>query len=183
MYNLADESTQFFPTGFGSLSAFSPDSTRLIYPGFAVRGAEMRTVLQVADLLTSEVTEIPGIDTQAQEALASWVPDGSALVIARRGGEVEAARGRQLYLLRVDTGESQPLVLDPDFDHSYFAWDAWGQVACSRAIRRGQPWSRGGRLPVAGGNLRYGSGRLHADRNERIPSALGPLERWRSGSL
>jgi Tol biopolymer transport system component len=139
VYNVVDESTQFFPTGFGSMSAFSPDSSRLIYPGFAVRGGEMRTVLQVADLRTSDVVEIPGIDTQAQEALASWVPDGSALVVARRGGEVEAARGRQLYLMRADTGESQPLLLDPEFDHSYFAWDAAGR---SLVLERSRAASR-----------------------------------------
>jgi Tol biopolymer transport system component len=126
VYNIADESTLFFPTGFGSMSAFSPDSTRLIYPGFAVRGGEMRTILQMADLRTSEVAEVPGIDTQAQESLASWVPDGSALIVARRG-EADSARGRQLYLLSPDTGESQPLIVDPQFDHSYFAWDTAGR--------------------------------------------------------
>jgi len=127
VYNIADESTLFFPTSFGSMSAFSPDSARLIYPGFAVRGGEMRTVLQIADLRTSEVTEIPGVEAQAQEALANWKPDGSALVVARRGAEGESVRGRQLYLMQTDTGESQPLVLDPGYDHSYFAWDPWGR--------------------------------------------------------
>ena len=128
IYDLSDESMQFFPTSFGSMSAFSPDSTRLIYPGFAVREGEMRTVLQVADLQTSEVREIPGIEAQAQEALANWSPDGSALVVARRSASGESVRGRQLYLLEPETGESQPLVLDPEYDHSYFAWDSSGQL-------------------------------------------------------
>jgi Tol biopolymer transport system component len=128
VYNLADESSLFFPTSFGSASAFSPDGTRLIYPGFAVRGGEMRTVLQIADLQTSEVTEVPGVDAQAQESLADWKPDGSALVIARRNADGESVRGRQLYLMRPETGESQPLVLDPEYDHSFFAWDSSGQM-------------------------------------------------------
>lgn len=128
VYNLADESTLFFPTGFGSMSTFSPDSTRLIYPGFAVRGGEMRTVLQIADLRSSEVTEVPGVEAQAQEALPDWTPDGSALVIARRSAGAEPVRGRQLYVLQPETGEAQPLVLDPAYDHSYFAWDSSGQM-------------------------------------------------------
>jgi Tol biopolymer transport system component len=128
VYSLADESSQFFPTSFGSMCAFSPDGTRLVYPGFAVRGGEMRTVLQIADLRTSEVSEIPGLEAQAQEALANWKPDGSALVVARRNADGEPARGRQLYLMRPETGESQPLVLDPEYDHSYFEWDSGGQT-------------------------------------------------------
>ncbi len=128
VYNLADESTLFFPTGFGSMSAFSPDSTRLIYPGFAVRGGEMRTVLQIADLRSSEVTEVPGVETQAQEALPDWTPDGTALVIARRSAGADSVRGRQLYILQPETGEAQPLLLDSAYDHSYFAWDSSGQM-------------------------------------------------------
>lgn len=128
VYDLADESTLFFPTGFGSMSAFSPDGAHLVYPGFAVRGGEMRTVLQVADLRTSEVAELPGIDAQAQESLADWKPDGTAMVVARRGAAGESVRGRQLYLMQPDTGETSPLVLDSEYDHSYFAWDPSGQM-------------------------------------------------------
>jgi Tol biopolymer transport system component len=136
--NLVDDSTLFFPTSFGSMSSFSPDGTRLIYPGFAVRGGEMRTVLQIADLRTSEVTEVPGIDSQAQESLADWKPDGSAIVVARRIAEGESARGRQLYLMQPDTGESQPLVQDPEYDHSYFAWDSSGRMlVLERSIASG----------------------------------------------
>ena len=128
VYNVADQSTAFFPTSFGGMSAFSPDSTRLMYPAFAVRDGDVRTVLQVADVRTSEVSEIPGIEGQAQEALADWKPDGSAIVIARRGADGESSRGRQLYLMDPKSGDASPLVTDGEYDHSYFAWDPSGEM-------------------------------------------------------
>ncbi len=128
VYNVADQSTVFFPTSFGAMSAFSPDGTRLIYPAFTVRDRDVRTVLQVADVRTSEVSEIPGIEGQAQEALADWKPDGSAIVIARRGPDSDSSRGRQLFLMDPQSGDAQPLVTDGEYDHSYFAWDPSGEM-------------------------------------------------------
>src|SRR5437763_5801348 len=57
--SLADESTMFLQTRFCNLSTFKPDSHQLVYPGFAVDGGEMTTVLQEADLRTGEVNRIP----------------------------------------------------------------------------------------------------------------------------
>jgi Tol biopolymer transport system component len=82
----------------------------------------------MADLRTSEISEVPGLEGQAQEALADWKPDGSAIVVARRGADSESSRGRQLYLMDPATGVATPLVADGDYDHSYFAWDPSGDT-------------------------------------------------------
>jgi len=136
LVQLADESTQFFPTAFGGMAVFSPDGKELLYPGFAVQGGEMQTQFHVAELATEDVRVIPGL-AQAHDSQADWRPDGSSLAMTRRAVGEQRFPGRQLYLLQPGQDALQPLLVDGGYDDAYFAWDSTGQMV---VLQRAQVW-------------------------------------------
>ena len=66
-------------------------------------------------------------DTPVEDSGAVWSPDGTRLAIARRYLDGRYTPGKQIYLLDPDTGEIEPLVVDPEYNHGALRWDASGR--------------------------------------------------------
>ena len=117
-------------TAQGVVGQFSPDGTRLVYPVLVrgLIGQEFYTRLEMADLDTLSRRSISGDeDAPVEDSSAAWSPDGTRLVIARRYLDGRFTAGKQIYLLDPDTGQAEPLVVDPAYNHSAMHWDASGR--------------------------------------------------------
>ena len=114
----------------GVVGQFSPDGTRLVYPVLArgLIGQQFYTHLELADLDTLSRRSISGDeDTPVEDSGAVWSPDGTWLAFARRYLDGRYTPGKQIYLLDPDTGEIEPLVVDPAYNHGALRWDASGR--------------------------------------------------------
>ncbi len=117
-------------TAQGVVGQFSPDGNRLVYPVLArgLIGQQFYTHLEMADLDTLSRRSISGgDDTPVEDSGAVWSPDGTRLAVARRYLDGRYTNGKQIYLLDPDTGEAEPLVVDPAYNHSAIRWDASGR--------------------------------------------------------
>ncbi len=130
VHALAAGTETLIPIATRVSGTFSPDGTRLIYP-VLVRGSmgqAFYTHLTIANMAASEREPVSGAeDTPVEDGFASWSPDGSRLVVARRYLDERYTSGKQLYTLELATGAVQPLVVDAQYTHAAPQWDAAGQ--------------------------------------------------------
>jgi Tol biopolymer transport system component len=114
----------------GAVGSFSPDGSRLVYP-VITRGALGETFYTHLDIVTLDEMTIERIsgnaDAPVEDVFAGWSPDGSRLLVARRYLDERYTSGTQLYALDVESGQAEPLVVDPAYNHAAMAWDATGR--------------------------------------------------------
>jgi Tol biopolymer transport system component len=130
----------------GIVGHWSPDGQQLAYPVLTrgSLGSEFYTSLEITDL--AAMTRIPisgpgGAPVDDGEGI--WSPDGQQLLVTRRYLDNRYTTGRQIYLLNLDTGEAQPLVVNPAYYHANVSWDAAGQ----RIIFQRYPLQQAGARP------------------------------------
>lgn len=118
----------FIPTGYGTVGAFAPDSTRMIFPEMLLGGpTSVHTYLQVANLDTTRFEVLTSPDENADDQYAAWHPDGQRIAILRRYLDTRFTRGWQIYLLDTAAGSLVPLVYSETYNHSYFSWSPDGR--------------------------------------------------------
>ncbi len=128
IYTLDQDSAAFIPSRHGTVGEFSPDGTRLLFPDVILHeGQGARTHLQIADLETQRFTDLTDPDEPIDDERGVWRPDGQAIAVARRYLDDRYTQGRQIYLIDVNGGNAEPLVVDPDYYHGFFAWAPAGR--------------------------------------------------------
>ncbi len=118
------------PSEEGVSGVFSPDGRFLVYPVLArgALGPQFYTQLELVDLTTRVVTSLSGgNDAPVEDRGAAWSPDGTRLLVARRYLDERYTPGQQIYLLDVETGEAEPLVVDARYNHAAVSWDPSGE--------------------------------------------------------
>ncbi len=109
---------------------FSPDGTRLVYPVLTngALGSEFYTHLLLYDFTSGTTTNLSGEDAPIDDGEASWSPDGTRLIVARRYlDSARFQRGKDLYLLDPASGDVQALVTDRGTNHAIPRWDKSGR--------------------------------------------------------
>lgn len=143
IYDLSQDSAAFIPSRHGSVGAFSPDGTRLLFPDVILReGQGARTHLQIANLETQRFTDLTDPDEPIDDERGVWRPDGQAIAVARRYLDDRYTQGRQLYLIDADDGSAEPLVVDPAYYHGFFAWDPAGRQLVIQRFPQAAPQER-----------------------------------------
>ncbi len=141
VHDLAAQTDTMIASDVGMTGTFAPDGSRLVYP-VLVRGAigqEFYTHQEVADFITRRVTPLSGDpDAAVDDAFAAWSPDGSRLVVARRYLDERYTAGKQLYLLEVESGAAEPLVIDAAYNHAAPQWDATGRFVVYQRFLLGE---------------------------------------------
>jgi Tol biopolymer transport system component len=114
----------------GAVGSFSPDGSHLVYP-VITRGALGETFYTHLEIVTLDEMTIERIsgsaDAPVEDVAAGWSPDGSRLLVARRYLDERYTSGTQLYGLDVASGQAEPLVVDPAYNHAAMAWDVAGR--------------------------------------------------------
>jgi Tol biopolymer transport system component len=174
VYDLSDGSSVSFSTSFSSMATFSPDGSQLLYPALVAREGSVRTLLHVADVASGQVTQLQGLDDQAQEALAGWTPDGTGIVVAIRSDGNTKTPGRQLFRMNRNDGRMTPLLVDDGYDHSAFVWEPGGERLL---VQRSRVWSGAAGAPTV--DRRPELVLLHpADTQPRLLAANAFAPRW-----
>lgn len=147
VYDFTTDDIALIPSRYGSTGALSPDGTRLVFPELVFDGNTARSTLQIADLATREYSTLTAPEEPIDDDMAAWHPDGQRLAIARRYVDDRYTRGRQIYLMNVDNGSIEPLVVDDHYANGWFSWDANGRALVIQRFPEldvsGQPNSSG----------------------------------------
>jgi Tol biopolymer transport system component len=129
----------------GIVGHWSPDGHKLVYPVITqgALGSQFYTVLEITDLETmtrQPASEPDGAPVDAGEGV--WSQDGRRLLVTLRYLDDGYTPGRQIYLLNLETGEAQPLVVDPAYNHAALSWDSAGQRIIFQRYPLQQPGAR-----------------------------------------
>lgn len=117
VYRLADQSLRVIQSGMGISGALSPDGAYLIYPEISIN----RGFLRLFETETNLIRDITDPGELADEQYAAWSPNGRYVAIGRRAGD---GRGTQIYLLDIWNFNVTPLLIDRQYNHSAFRWNA-----------------------------------------------------------
>ena len=145
VYDLSDESTQFIPGGTGTMGTLSPDGTKLVFADYVPAGEDalLRNHLLLADLTTDEVRDLSPETDAVEDTMPVWRPNGRDLAFGRLDVGITGARGAQVYLLNSETGDVEPLVIDPSYANGLLSWDPTGNQLVMQRFQlldaQGQP--------------------------------------------
>jgi Tol biopolymer transport system component len=127
VYSFLDNSVVLVPNRSGSVGTLSPDGARLVFPEMLLEGNMVRSTLRIADLSTSNFTDLTTPNQPIDDSSPVWNPDGQRLAIGRQYLDDRYTRGTQIYLYDTQDGSSTPLVLDDRYTSGFFSWDPTGQ--------------------------------------------------------
>lgn len=134
LYNLAprredDARLRFIPSSHGTMGALSPNGQQVIFPDLVFRDGQFRSHLQIADLAKQEFAAFTDPAGPTEDVGVQFSPDGRKVAIARRYTDSRWTRGHQVYLrdLSGDKDDWRAVAYNPDFNTSYFRWDAEGE--------------------------------------------------------
>ena len=133
LYNLAplddDDGIQlrFIPSSYGVMGTLSPNGQQIIFPDLVFRDGQFYGHLQIADLADKEFAAFTDSQGPIDDVAAQFSPDGQTVAIARRYTDSRWTKGHQLYIKAAETSEWQVIAYDPDYNTSYFRWDAGGE--------------------------------------------------------
>jgi Tol biopolymer transport system component len=129
---------QFLPSGYGFVGSWSPDGNRIAFPVLIPVEDQFLTSLQVANLITRELEVIIDEENAWEEVgVPSWSPTGEWILIGVQTGEF--GEGRQLWLIKPNGAEVNPVVVDPRFSHGGYRWDPEGMRIVFQRFLFGNP--------------------------------------------
>jgi Tol biopolymer transport system component len=107
----------------GTSGALSPDGTQLIYPDLKPDVGGMLNKLRLFNVDSGDFAAISDDNEPVDDQRAQWRPDGAQIAIARRE---PSARGIQVVLLDMATGNITPLTTEPRYSNLLFWYDPTG---------------------------------------------------------
>ena len=123
VYDFNTQKTFSIPTQNGSPGLLSPDGTRLLFPDMTFDEAGgARTTLQSALVDTGEVSLISDANSQSNDQVGEWSPDGTQIAIGRQENT-----GIQIALLDLRSEQTTALTSDPRYSNTSFSWDPTGK--------------------------------------------------------
>ena len=125
VYDFKLQKTFLVPSQAGSSGSLSPDGTRLVYPDTVFdQNGGARTTLHSIVIDTGDTSLISDPNTQDNDQVAEWSPDGRQIAIARQDDKM--AHGAQIALLNLLTNKTSFVTNDPRYSNMTFWWDPTG---------------------------------------------------------
>ena len=120
---------RFIPSSHGAMGTLSPSGRQVIFPDLVFRESQFYSHLQIADLAEREFAAFTDSNGPIDDVAAQFSPDGRTVAIARRYTDSRWTPGHQVYLreLSAVNEEWRAVAYDPEYNTSYFRWDAAGQ--------------------------------------------------------
>ena len=130
IYDLARGDSKGINSQEGDTGLFDPTGTRMVFPDIVQTQQGFYTSLSLATI-SGPNTGIQPISAKDSSVIddrqAAWLPDGKHIAVTRQYLDERGTQGAQIYLIDLDTGSAQPLVLDDQYNHAAISWDPAGQ--------------------------------------------------------
>ena len=176
----------YFPTSLGIIGSWSPDGTHLVYPDIVFPEAENLdeqsagtdgtplyfSHLYLVDVTSGRTQDIsPGEDWMVEDASPTYSPDGNWVAFTRKFLDPERwSPGRQVWLMKGDKTDIQPLTDEPNATFSSLAWSpdsrrlAFMRKEVSNLSRPSEIWW-----------VDVNSGEARPRRGRRFPARMDPV--------
>ncbi len=136
IYDFPSTESVFIPSQQGFVGAFSPQGDRLIYPILRTGPAVSMyyTHLEMVNLSNFDDEEIFSVpisgDAEAplEDMAADFHPDAQKVVLTRRLLDERYTRGGQVFILDLDTMETEELIYEPIYSHGSLDWSPDGHL-------------------------------------------------------
>lgn len=118
--NLDDGNTQFFATPSGEPAVWRPGKSEIMLTTQVQTSENWATHLVLVDVATGSQRNLSGEQVLVEDSSPIWSGDGEWLVFRRR--IIEGAGktlSKQLWRMKWDGSEAQPLTNDPNIEHGF----------------------------------------------------------------
>lgn len=128
--NLNDATTQFFTTPSGEPATWRPGKSEILLTTQAQITQTWVTHLVLVDVRSGGQRNLSGDAFLVEDSSPIWGPDGEWLIFRRR--IIEGAGktlSKQLWRMKWDGSEAQPLTQDPEVEHGFVSLSPEGRFA------------------------------------------------------
>ncbi len=124
LYNLENGETRVIENILGAAAMWSPDGKSILLRDVVIKHNQFVTQLFLYNMETETTVNVsPG--EGFENLLAAWSPDGMQIAIVRR--DLTLARGDQIWLMDVSSGDARVVTDDPDALHGSLNWSPDGR--------------------------------------------------------
>lgn len=118
--NLESGATQFFETPSGEPAVWRPAHPQIVLTVQSQISDTWVTNLVMIDVGSGEKLNLSGETLLVEDSSPVWTPDGEQLIFRRRIVEgAGRSLSKQIWKMRADGSEAQPLTNEPDFEHDF----------------------------------------------------------------
>lgn len=117
-----------YPSTSGEAAVWHPQNNQFVFSIMQQVGEQFVSHLLLTDPATNAQQNLSGAENLVEDGSSAWSPDGAWLAFRRK--ELQGPRatlGKQLWRMRPDGTDAQPLTSDPAFDHGQPAWSPDGR--------------------------------------------------------
>lgn len=128
VFNVEDGRSEFFPSTTGEAAAWRPGSTEFVMSEMLQENDRYEIRLYLVDVLTGARTDLSAHEFPVEDNAPAWSPDGEWLAFRRK--EMDGPReslSKQLWRMRADGSDAEPLTIAPDYDHGAPQWSPDGR--------------------------------------------------------
>jgi Tol biopolymer transport system component len=131
--HLEDGRTALYPNAQGEPGVWNPLGAQLLTTNTWLQGDEYVTHLLQVDVETNEVVDLSGEEALVSDSGPEYSPDGAWIAFRRKilTGP-QSTRGKQIWRMRADGSEAQPLTADEDVDYGNPVWSPDGRYLLTR---------------------------------------------------
>lgn len=136
-YNLDNGDIVRIPSRSGEPAVWSPDSNTVLVTDIQVSETQFAVHIFGVDLNTKETTNLSGEDSEVNDSLPVWAPDGSWIAFTRKTPRV--AEGKQVWLMSPDGNETINLTQNSDVHYGTPSWSPDGSYLTFQGYRLAEP--------------------------------------------
>jgi hypothetical protein len=127
-YYLENGTTRFYATTTGETAIWHPQRNEFVFSEMLSDTDKFEVHLILVDPLTETRQDLSTYAQPVEDNSPAFSPDGEWIAFRRKELDgVGATLGKQLWRMRADGSDAQPLTQEPDFDHGPVAWSPDGR--------------------------------------------------------
>jgi Tol biopolymer transport system component len=140
--DLTSRTDFLLPSQMGVVGEWSPDSRRILFVDFVTTDAGPNVSIYEVEVESQQIRRVLDEDVnQVDYSVPAWASDGETLAVAVRF--FSDGPGKQLWMLRQDGAQRQPITNNQLFTHASYHWDPAG----TKLVYQRLEFGRSGTLP------------------------------------